>query len=75
MKYAENFRHITGSGMWVDGDRGATPCYVDTIGVLSHGIRIIQAKSKCQPKKPVKPVLHFSRASFSRKHGIEVETN
>lgn len=28
----------TGSGMWVNGDKGAAPCYVNTIGVLPHGI-------------------------------------
>lgn len=33
----------TGSGMWVNGDRGAAPCHVNTIGVFSHGIWYVQA--------------------------------
>lgn len=62
--------------MWVNGYRGAASCNVDTIGVLPHGIWLIQAFSvKCQPKKPLESILHCTRAAFTRKHGIEVETD
>lgn len=66
----------TGSSMWVNGDRGAASCYVNTNGVLSHGIWLVQAsEAKCQPKKSLESNLDFSRALFTREYGFETETN
>ena len=66
----------TGSGMWVNGDRGAAPCYVNTIGVLPHGIWLVPAISiKCQPKEPLESILHCPGTSLTRKYGPKVETN
>ena len=31
-----------GSSVWVNGNRGATSCHVNTVGVLSHGIWLVQ---------------------------------
>lgn len=65
-----------GSIMWVDGDRGAASCHVDSHGVLSHGIWVVQAiDGQSESKKPLESVLHRSRASLTRKHGLEVKTD
>lgn len=62
--------------MRLDGDGGAASRHVDTIGVFSHGIWLIQAISvKCQPKESAESFMHCARASFTRKHGFEAETN
>ena len=32
----------TGSSVWINGNRGATSCHVNTDGVFSHGIWLVQ---------------------------------
>ncbi|THG23430.1 hypothetical protein TEA_025990 [Camellia sinensis var. sinensis] len=66
----------SGSGMWVDGDRGAAPCHADTDGMLPHGIWLLPAISvQCQPKKSIEPDFHLSRAFLTREYGLEVKAN
>ncbi|KAL2317900.1 hypothetical protein Fmac_031776 [Flemingia macrophylla] len=66
----------TGSSMWINGNRGAASCLVNTDGVLSYGIWLVQAiQAECQPKKPLEPILHFSRALFTGEYGFEIETH
>ena len=70
------FSGFSGSIMWFDHYRGAASRHVDSHGVLSHGVRIVQAvDSQSQSEKPLESVLHCSRASVTGKHGVEVKTN
>lgn len=65
-----------GSIMWVDGYWGAASRHVDSHGVFSHGIRVVPAiESQSESKKPVESILHSSRASFTRKHGLKIKTD
>lgn len=66
----------TGSSMWINGNRGAASCHVNTNGVLSHGIWPVQAiQAECQPKKPLESILHISGALLAGEYGFEVETH
>ncbi|WVY89270.1 hypothetical protein V8G54_034784 [Vigna mungo] len=66
----------TGSSMWVNGNRGAASCDVNTDGVLSDGIWLVQAiEAECQPKKPLESILHISRALLPREYGFKIETH
>ena len=50
-----------GSSVWINGNRGAASCHVNTNGVLSHGIWLVQAiQVECQPKKSLEPIMHFA---------------
>lgn len=61
--------------MRVNGNRGAAPCYVNTNGVLSHGVWSVQAiQEECQPKKSLESILYFSWAFFTWEYGFEIET-
>lgn len=65
-----------GSIMWIDGDGGAASCNVDSLGVLSDGIRVVQAgEGESESEKPFESVLHCARAALTRKHGLEVKTD
>lgn len=62
--------------MWINGNRGAASCDVNTDGVLSDGIWLVQAiQAKCQPKKPLESILHISRALLPREYGFKIETH
>lgn len=62
--------------MWVSGDRRATPCHADTLGILPHGLRALQAvPAQLQPPEPTQPTLHFSGTPLAREHGSETQAH
>lgn len=64
-----------GTSLWINGDRRAATCNVDSYGVFPYGLWHVQAKpTQWQSPEPPKPIMHCSRASIPRKHGLEAET-
>jgi len=62
--------------MWINGNRGAASCHVNTDGVLSHGIWLVQAiQAERKPKKPLESILHISGALLPREYGFKIETH
>lgn len=65
-----------GSGVWFSGHRGATKRDDDPSRVLPNGLWFLQTITvKCEPKKPIEPILHLPGAAFTREHGFEVEAD
>ena len=65
-----------GPGLWINGNRGAATCNVDTHGVLPHGVWVVQAVPlQRQPEESTQPILHLPWTSLPRKHGFEAKTD